>query len=162
MYSRMLIIAITLLLPSLRAQSTLPAEDPRLYHLFFNFHDGLSSLIENRKVQNPQSGGKLEQEAARKLRIQPAEHAKLASISHGFTVDLAKWQNDVKFYVTQVRARKQTPDPAVLRQFDQTRAQILDSAIKQLSATLTPASWAGLHSYINDEHRLHTSLFHMK
>ena len=73
--------------------------------------------------------------------------------------DLAKWQADLKSYVDTTRSKKEQLDPAILRQFDQSKLDLINAAVHQMNATLTPVSWAGIHAYINDEHRLHTRVF---
>jgi hypothetical protein len=161
MVSRLVIIvsALVLLLP-LRAQRSgaplLPG-DPALYQVFFYFHDSVSSAIQHKKALDPVSGAETEKGFASKLRINPEELQKVTDVAHGFVTDLAKRQNDLKAYVDQVRSLKHQPDPAMLAQFDQRKRQLIDAAVHQVGTTLSPASWAGLHSYINDEHRLHTT-----
>ena len=98
----------------------------------------------------------MEKGVVRLLKIDQQELQKVTVIAQGFVRDLAKWQDDLKSYVDQARSKSQQPDPATLRQFDQRKAQVIDAAVRQLSATLSPGSWAGLHDYINREHRLHT------
>ena len=152
--------ALALLLP-LHAQESgahLPPEDPMLYQLFFGFHEGLNTAIQNKKAQNLESGTRSEKGFANKLRIKQDEIQTVTNVSHRFVTDLAAWQSDLKSYVDRVRSQKQEPDPAVLQQFNQRKRQLIDEAVRQIRTTLSPASWTGLHAYINDEHRLHTTM----
>lgn len=162
MTSRMMLIyGVVLMLARLNAQqsgSALPVEDPRLYQVFFNFHNTVSLAIQSKKAQDPVGSDKEEKGFAHKLRIKPGELQVVTSIAQGFVKDLAKWQDGLKSYVDQVRSQKQQPDPAVLRQFDQQKQQLVDAAVHRLSTALSRGSWQGLHAYINDEHRLHTKL----
>jgi hypothetical protein len=156
-----IILAVLVLLPPLEAQQygqPLPTEDPRLYQVFLHFHDNVSSAIQTKKGQDPDGGGKAEKGFAHMLRIKEEELSKVTAIAHGFATDIAKWQSDLKAYVDQVRSQKKQPDPAVLLQFDQRKLQLINAAVLQLTTTLSPASWTGLHGYINEEHRLHTSV----
>src|SRR5258706_3582315 len=159
MTARYMVVAGLMSLPLLRAQrsgSPLPSEDPRLYLMFFRFQDSLSSTIHTKKAQDPEAGAKAEKGVARLLKVNQNELQKVTDISHQFVTDLAKWQDDLKSYVDQTRSNAHQPDQVVLRQFDQRKQQLIGAAVRQLSTTLSPAGWAGLHAYINDEHRCHT------
>ncbi len=162
---RIIFLGVGLILLPLLAQRSgapLPLEDPRLYQVFFQFHDGVSSAIQTKKAQNMESGRKNEKGFASKLRIKHDDLQKVTDVAHGFVTDLAKWQDDLKSYVDKVRSQKQEPDPAVLQQFDQRKLQLIEAAVEQISTSVSSASWVGLHGYINDEHRLHTSIIEFK
>ena len=166
MAKQMLVMALglTLLVPAFGQQSgsPLPPEDPRLYLLFFQFHDKVSSAIQSKKTQDSVAGGKAEQAFAQKLRVKQQDLQKVTNISHQFVTDLGKWEEDLRSFVERIRSQKQEPDGASLAQFDLRKRQLIDSAVHQMSTTLSAASWTGLHGYINDEHRLHTSVVEVK
>jgi hypothetical protein len=155
------IVGVGLMLLPLFAQRSgapLPAEDPRLYILFFQFHDSLNAKVQEKKAQDPEAGAKAEKGVARLLRIEQKELQKVSDIAHRFVTDLANWQDELKAYADQARSQSQKPDVVVVRQFEQRKQQSIDTAVRHLSATLSPAGWAGLHAYINEEHRLHTTM----
>jgi hypothetical protein len=136
----------------------LPPDDPRLYQFFFTFQDGLASLVDGKKVRDVVGGTKTEGAVARYLGINQTELAKLNAISHSFVLDLAKLQSDLKTYVDQMRSQNQQPDAGKLRDFDLKKQQLISTAVQQLSTSLSPAGWSGIHSYINNVHRLHTAV----
>ena len=157
-------LGLTLLVPTFSQQSgsPLPPEDPRLYLLFFHFHDKGSSHIQNKKTQDPVAGGKAEQAFAQKLRVKQQDLEKVTNISHQFVADLAKLEEDLRSSVEKIRAQTQESDGASLAQFDLRKRQLIDSAVHQISTTLSATSWTGLYGYINNEHRLHTSVVEVK
>ena len=121
-----------------------------------------SLAVDDKKAKDPEGGARNEKAVAHLLRIQDADFRKVSDVAHEFVIDLGKWQNDLKFYVDAVRAKKHEPDSAVLMQFDQRKVDLIDAAVQRLKTTLSPQSWAGLHIYINEEHRLHTRVFEFK
>ena len=166
MGSRIAILgAAFIILPSLGAQTpghSLPAEDPRLYQVFLQFQDDVNSALQAKKGQDPTAGAKAEAGFAHMLRIRHEELPKVNTVAHTFVTDLTKWQKDLKAYVDEARSQNREPDPAILVRFDKTRLQLINSAILQISTSLSSTSWMGLHGYINDQHRLHTSIMEFK
>ncbi len=152
------LVGLAIPMTAQRPGSSLPPDDPRLYQLFLAFHDNLNSFVQNRKALAPLAGAKTEESVARLLKVDKAELSAVAAVSHQFVLDLSQLQATVKAYADLARQTKRQPDSAVLLQFQQQKDQLINAAVRQLSLTLTPASWAGLKAYINNEHRLHTSV----
>ena|SRR5690348_2499451 len=137
--------------------TTPPADDQSVYAMFFNFHHNISLAVDAKKAKNSAAGAQFENGVAHLLRVRQDELAKVRVVSDRFISDLAKWQDDLKKYIDQTRSQKKAPDPANLAQFDQRKQRLFMVALAQLGNTLSPTSWAALHSYINDDYRLHIS-----
>ena len=153
------ILVLPLLVPAAQPGPPLPADDLRLYQLFFGFHDGLSAAVQSKKTQDAAAGVKMETAVAQLLKVDKAELGKLNGIAHALVAGLDNWQRDLKTYLDQSQSQQHAPDPAKLREFDQKKQQLVSSAVQQLSASLSASSWNGLRSYINNEYRLHTSTY---
>jgi hypothetical protein len=146
----------------LSAQQKLPPDDPRLYLMFFDFHNSLMLAVENKKAKDPEGGARTEKAVAQVLKVQLSELQKVTDTAHAFVGDRAKWQNDLKSYVDATRARNQEPDTVMLAQFGQQRQELIANAVQQLRTGLSPAGWTGLQSYINNEYRRHISVAEFK
>jgi hypothetical protein len=134
----------------------LPAEDRNLYRLFFSFYDGLITKVEDAKQQDAQKGAKTQTAAAHLFKISEADLTQATGVIRSVLAQLNKIDNDLKNYHNQVHGKGGQPDPARLQIFAQQRAQIVDNAVQQLTTALPPASWNALHSFVNDDFRLHT------
>ncbi len=151
-------IMLLICVPSV-AQSLLPVDSPELYFLYFHFHDRVNSSIQAKKVQPASSETTLstsEKYFARRLAIDPEELAKVSGIVHQFVVDLEKWNKDLKDLVANVQEQGGQVEQATLETYDQRKLSLIAASVAQLQGILTPASWNGLHSYINEQHRLGT------
>lgn len=142
--------------------TVVPPDDPRLYQAFLDFHHEFSNMIRSRKATRSTDGAKLERGLARKVRVKPEEFEKVTAIAEEFVKQRTNWQEELKAYVADARSRNEERCAAALREFDQRRTQLIDNAVERLKTTLSPESWAGLHAYINDEHRLHVRVFEFK
>jgi len=115
------------------AQQLPQPDSPELLAMFFNFHNRLSSALEDKKTNDVAGGAKTEEAIARLLKVDVAEVPKIASVTRGLLADLATCQNDLKSFVDQSRANGQEPDPSDLKQFEQRRLDLIDTAVQQMN-----------------------------
>jgi hypothetical protein len=125
--------------------------------MFFAFYDRLISEVENSKTQDPSAGAKMQKGTARLLKLNESDLAPVTGIARRFNSAFAQSENDRKSYEAQINSQSQPVYPAKLQGFIQQRQRLTDNAIQQLISSLPPASWTALHSFINDNFRLHTS-----
>jgi len=152
-------LVVALLLQSAAAQSSIATAvprsgDPEVYASFFYFHDDFAKWIEERTKADNTHGMKLTQTAGALQKIQVTELPTVTTVSREVIKDLAKVQADRRKFVDQSKTQKKTPDPSTLREYQLQRNLIILSGVLKLRRTLSPASWAGLDSYINTQHRL--------
>lgn len=152
--NKLLAFAICGFVP-LAAQQSPPPDDPGLLVMFFHFHSGLSSALDDKKTQDPSGGAKAEKAVAHTLKVQVSDLPQIAAVTHGFVADLDKLQKDLKAYVDESRGNKHEPDPVTLKQFAQKKQELIDAALRDLRTRLSTESWIGLHSYVNDGFRSH-------
>lgn len=147
------VVLLTLTAFRVLAQTAPPIDSPAIYRSFFYNHDALSKWIESVADTDAATAQDHLKTVSNRFRIDPAEHSKLALISH-FAVD-ALSNNDAKLrsYLADVRTKHRQPDKQVLRQSNSESHYILGNAIRRLQAELSAASWTSLHTYLNEEYR---------
>ena len=133
-------------------------DSPVLYRSFFNYHDQPGNWIDSRKAANPISGKSATQDAAKLLRIQDAEYAKVAAISHSVAANLKQVESQAGSYLHGGQSQGSTvaptaPQQTALRQYERQRRQILSDGVRQLQSSLSRESWNGLRAYLNEQHR---------
>ena len=131
-----------------------PAEDIEVYYSFFNFHNDFAKWLEKRKTEVPQRAEKLNKAAVDRLKIKDSELGLVTAVSATVTSDLDKLAKEVDNFVEKAKVDKKPPDRASLLAFENRRRQIVLQGVDSLKRSLSPAGWNGLHSHINDEHRL--------
>ena len=161
---RLVLIAIALCLFVGQGYPQQPALNPSpdtldLYASFFHFHDDFSRWTDNRAAINAPDTSKFLQGVATYLHVTVVDLPKIAVITHAAVASLKSLNAETRAYVDKVLANRQVADKPTLYRFEARRQQIIQSAINQLKQSLSPASWNGLHSYINEEHRRNTRIF---
>ena len=149
---------ITFPMVAQQAEGRLPPDDSNLYQMFFTFHDDMNTFVQNSKAEDPVRGAKLEAAVARRLNIRQDELSRVAAVTHAAVLSLTQWRSDLKSYAAQARAKNQKQDQVTFQQFEQRRQQLISDAVRQLSSTVSTASWSGLRSFINSEYRLHIAV----
>ncbi|MEP6538621.1 MAG: hypothetical protein ABJF23_25000 [Bryobacteraceae bacterium] len=131
----------------------LAPDSPELYESFFYLHNDMSNFVEQKTLAEPSALNRLEDGTATVLRVAKADLPSLRAVSRQVIADLKKIDDDRRDHLNK-RARIEIGgDPTVLRDFALRRQQIVAAGMDQLSKTLSPASWTGLRSFINDRHR---------
>jgi hypothetical protein len=131
-----------------------PADDPEVHYSFFVFMDGFGQWLDGRVQANPARKTKLMESAARYLKITPAELPKVIDASRTAVKELKAIEAQSQTYWRGEVQKGSAPDNARARQFEALRQAAIQTGRVRLQQALSPASWSGLRSHINGEHRL--------
>ena len=158
---RCLAVLLTLAAVRVLAQTAPAVDSPAIYRSFFYYHHGLSNWIDSVAVADSALARDHEKTISRRFRIDPSEHIKLASISHSVVEALSNNDAKLKSYLDDVRTKNAEPDKQLVHRVHTQSQYILGNAIRRLQADLSAASWIGLHTYLNEEHRAQLNLVPM-
>jgi hypothetical protein len=134
--------------------SLLDPDSAELHLAFFQFHSDFSRWSEQRKASDASAAGTLDDDASRHLKIERGDLGKLTGVTNSVMAELKKVDRDAKDYLDSRARYEQRGEPAVLQTFLDRREQAAMSGVDRLRRLLSPASWTGLHDYINNIHRL--------
>lgn len=131
----------------------LAVDDPELYSSFFFFMEDFSGWLDSRGAANPAAKTKLMQSAARYLKVNVNELPNVTASCRSAAANLRQISVDARGYQDGEAKNGRAPDVAMMAQFEAKRQAAIQSGTAQLKQTLSAASWNGLHSHINGEHR---------
>jgi len=121
-------------------------EDPELYFSFFQFHNDLDQQVQS---ANPVLASQLTGNAIVAYNVSTEDFTKLTLQVRAFAKDFRNWQFPVQAYFGKIQANKQLPDVNVVKAFQFQRQSLVKSHYDAIHQALSPASWNGLHTYIN-------------
>jgi hypothetical protein len=133
--------------------STLAADSNDWYRSFFQFHDQFSTWADQKKASEPAAVQRLDTGAATLFGIDQADLSKLRAISQQVVSDLKAIDKEQTTYPNALAKQEARSNPAVIKDFENRRQASVSSNTDKLKQVLSPASWNGLHTFINDEHR---------
>ncbi len=136
-----------------RPGTILPIDSPDLHESFFYLHNDLSNFVEQKTTAEPAAAQRLEQGTATVLGVNRADLPQVRAISKQVISDLKKIDDDRRDHLNRRAKLELGGDPALLKDFALRRQQTVAAGIDKLSKTLPPASWNGLHTFINERHR---------
>jgi hypothetical protein len=136
-----------------RPGALLAADSPELYKSFFYTHSDLSNFVEQKITAEPSAKSRLEDGAARNLRVNREDLSKISVVSKQVVTDLRKIDDDERAHFNQRAKLDLGGDPAVMKEFVSRRQAVVSAGMDKLSKTLPAASWDGLRSFINGRHR---------
>lgn len=131
-----------------------PADDPEVHYSFFVFIDGFGQWLDARVQANPAREVKLKESAARYLKITPAELPKVIDACRTAVSELKALEVQSQAYWRGEVQKGRAPDTARAQQFVTLRQAAIQAGRVRLQQALSAASWSGLQSHINGEHRL--------
>jgi hypothetical protein len=150
----LIIWSLVTLAPAQQTTSTHPALDASdLYLSFFFFHEDFAKWTESRVTANPSKETQFLNSSAKFLGISPSEFRTLEAITSQTTASLRALSAEAQTAIQAILKSKKTLDPATLAAYDARRQALIQTGIDQMKATLSPQSWQGLSSYINNQHR---------
>lgn len=136
-----------------------PQEDLQPYLSFFYFHDDFSTWADARLAKNAVDNPEFLRGVAKHLRVDVADLARIAAVSHSVGIRLRSLSAETAAYMDKISKNKQNPDITLLQEFESRRQQILQSGISQLMQGLSPQSWSGLHTHITIDRKRHMRYF---
>ena len=136
-----------------RPGTILPVDSPDLHESFFYVHNDLSNFVEQKSAAEPAAAQRLEQGSATVLGVNRADLPQVRAISKQVVADLKKIDDDRRDHLNRRAKLELGGDPALLKDFALRRQQTVAAGIDKLNKTLPPASWNGLHTFINERHR---------
>ena len=139
-----------LLIPGAQAQpvlsiSALPADNHDVYNAYFQYHTTWIKWV----ASKPGGTAALNQSAttfAKLIGVDPAE----VSVVHSISLNVTQRINALNAQKAASVGLSQHD----VNQFEVRRQQIILSGVRDLQHHLTPASWGGLHQYINYDFRV--------
>jgi len=142
-----------------QTDKTHPNQDsPELYLSFFFFHEDFAKWSDERvAAAAPADKARVLNSSAKHLGIAPADFAKLQEITSQVVADLRGVGDEARAFVESSKG-KGPPDRARLIAFDNRRKAIIQAGVAQMKKSLSPASWEGLSSYVNNQHRQHVHI----
>ena len=141
--------------PELKAQAAkrFPADDPELYSSFCFFMDSFSTWLDTRAAAKPAGRTQLMQSAAKYIKVDASELAKVVTVCRTITSNHLQISNELKQYMDQRQVSHAKPDASALTQFEARRQAAIQHAIAQFQSSLSQSNWNGLRTHINGTHR---------
>ena len=136
-----------------RPGALLASDSPELYKSFFYTHDSLSTFVEQKVAAEPSAKSRLDDGAAKTLRVNQEDLSKISVVSRKVVADLKKIDDDERAHLNQRAKLDLGGDPALMKTFANRRLATVSDGMDNLNKTLPPDSWTGLRKFINERHR---------
>lgn len=136
-----------------RPGALLAPDSPELYKSFFYTHDSLSTFVEQKVAAEPSAKSRLDDGAAKTLRVNQEDLSKISVVSRKVVADLKKIDDDERAHLNQRAKLDLGGDPALMKTFANRRLATVSDGMDNLNKTLPPDSWTGLRKFINERHR---------
>jgi len=129
-------------------------EDPELYYSFFYYHQDLINKNQAAKTATPQNGPQLDQQMATLLGLDVKELAAVTSNTQKVIQNHAALEADRRAYKPNATPKSGEPTAKQRNaEFELRRVRITVEGVHALAASLSAASWSGLHAYIVGPYR---------
>jgi len=138
----------------------LPPDHQELYYSFFMFTASFGQWLDLEVQKAPERKSELMQSAARYLKVDVKELPRLIDECKAAAAALQKIENDAHQRWNDESNRATGHDPSAHDAFIVSRQAAIQAATAELKQALSEASWNGLSSHINGEHRLHLFVSH--
>jgi hypothetical protein len=125
--------------------------DPEVFGLFLRHHDHLMQDIESLRSKDPQAAQLLQQSLAASFRVSASDFVTINTVYRAMKSQFDSLDAEAAAYTKQ--GTRRDPDFGVLQQFEIRRQKILADGLRKLQTTMLPASWQGLHAYVDGEYR---------
>jgi len=136
-----------------RPGTFLAPDSPELYKSFFYTHNDLSNFAAQKIAAEPASKSRLDDGTAKILQVNQDDLPKITVVSRQVVADLKAIDDEERAHLNKRAKLDLGPDLTLMKGFTSRRQAVVSAGVDKLTKTLPPASWAGLHAFVNERHR---------
>ena len=127
--------------------STFAPDHPQLFLLFLGQFEAEYGWLDS---SGPPHSASERQRAAARFRVREADLPKILAIARTLSQGSQDIMDKMRAHIEQRKAEQKVPDPDTLDGLEAQRLLLQTSAIERCKKELSPESWNGLRSYVND------------
>jgi AraC-like DNA-binding protein len=128
-------------------------DGPELYYSFIFFMEDFGKWLDANNQQRPAHKADLMQSAARYLKVDVNELLKIVATCTALAVSIRQLETQMRNDVQTAIKNGNPPDYPARQVLAAKHQAAIQDAINQMQTAISLASWIGLKTYINGEHR---------